>query len=918
MKSRNHFYILHFIIFFYNIFFSHSSKHLSNMYSPNYSILDFSNSFKINNSLSISIWSNEFIFSNKTKTSQHFPYFITTSKTGIISIISQNTTLFSIDLKKKMYKTIFNQENIMKGDNVILPMEGKLFRVKTNFEKETFEEFTTPINELVDMTPFSIWFSEDYYFKGNKTYSIINIINKDKNNDIHDINLSQIIFVDNTLICLQGKEQVWDTTISDIYFNTDIFFNNNGTLKIEENILIYDNNDVLDKYINENIGDKLNDILYIHAYDITKKKYIKIYDFNTYTHIMQNNTIDKNLEEQLISEKLNNDYDKDTKAYYYYNNKIIYQYKYDFIVYYCIVFFIFLCTLILLLNNFIYKSFFVLKVNFKNIFLKKSKNKFQQKNIPSNEIMKSHSVPYIDIFTNVQNYFRPNSFGAKISLKYKINKMRVLINKDIKSIKLPIHCHSSINLKSEMSNNFDFSSSNIISIKKQLCNLKDFKIKNNASQGDNKLQTRLEKDFKEITPIKKSIFRNSIDVLLKAKHKIDEQLYAIKIKKLTNPNEEQSVIAEAQNMKKIRSKHIVEYITCWLDSSVGSFNYLFNDNEQKSKDDINDDDIFFSSKSNSKLGENNFKTLISYEGVKNDHYVKQLYTKDYISDDECTTNKKKKINIDNKFYKKKEENKNSINAKKIPLKEKYSYIDDSSIKNKKFKDQKNLPDLSIYFFIQMEFCQQMTLAQYIEDHSNTKINNKVIYTFTYQLIKSLAKIHSKNIIHANINPENIFVINEDSIKIGDFSSAKDIELKFKKKESKYNTNKLPLSQSYQNIMELMNNDENMETDYIGESLYSSPEQIKGNSVSKKSDIYSVGLVLYEMCECFPDDEKRNKGINFLKKNKIFEEKFRKEYELQCRLILEMIEDDQDKRPSCDELLENKDMQDWKFFVSNES
>ena len=35
----------------------------------------------------------------------------------------------------------------------------------------------------------------------------------------------------------------------------------------------------------------LNDILYIHAYDITKKRYIKIYDFNTYTHIIQNNSV---------------------------------------------------------------------------------------------------------------------------------------------------------------------------------------------------------------------------------------------------------------------------------------------------------------------------------------------------------------------------------------------------------------------------------------------------------------------------------------------------------------------------------------------------------------------------------------------------------------------------------------------------
>ena len=932
MKSRKYFYfyILHFIIFLSKIFFS-NSKLSSNRYSPNYSFLDFSISNNTNNSLSISIWINEFI-SNETNINQKYKYFITTSKTGIISIISQNETLFSIDLKKKMYKTNFTtnftQENLMKGDNGILPMEGKLFRVKTIYAKETFEEFTTPINELVDKTPFYLWFSEDNQFKGNKTFSIINVINKNKNNVFNGIYLNNIILVDNTLICIQDKQQVWDTTITNIYFNKDIkeiFVNNNKKFNIEENILIYENNDIMDEFIKENIGDKLNnDILYIHAYDITKNKYIKIYDYNTYTHIIQNTSFTDNSTEEQKTEKPGHYYDKDTKiTYYYYNNKIIYQYKYDFIVYYCIVFFIFLCTLILLLNNFIYKSFFVLKSNIKNIFLKKGKNKYQQqKNILFNDKMKSHSVSYNDIFINVQNYFRPNSFG-KAPLKNKINKMRVLINKDIKSIKKSEHSNSATNLKSEMNINFDFSSSNIISIKKQLCTLKDSKAKNNFSQqGDNKPQTRLERDFKEITPIKKSIFRNSIDVLLKAKHKIDEQLYTIKIKKLTNPNEEQSVIAEAQNMKKIRSKHIVEYITCWLDSSVGSFNYLFNDNNNNNNDDINDDDIFFSSKSNSKVGENNFKTLISSEGIKNDHYVKQLYTKGYISDDESTTNKKKKVNIDNKFYKKKDENKNSINIninnKKINFKQKYTYIDDSSIKNKKFKDHRNLPDLSIYFFIQMEFCQQMTLAQYIEDHSNTKINNKVIYTFTYQLIKSLAKIHSKNIIHANINPENIFVINEDSIKIGDFSSAKDIELKFKKKVSKYNTNKLPLSQSYQNIMELMNNDDNIETDYVGESLYSSPEQNKGNGVSKKSDIYSVGLVLYEMCECFPDDEKRNKGINFLKKNKVFGEKFRREYELQCRLILQMIEDDQDKRPSCDELLENKDMQDWKYLVSNEN
>ena len=234
------------------------------------------------------------------------------------------------------------------------------------------------------------------------------------------------------------------------------------------------------------------------------------------------------------------------------------------------------------------------------------------------------------------------------------------------------------------------------------------------------------------------------------------------------------------------------------------------------------------------------------------------------------------------------------------------------IKNKKSDTQKDISDLSIYFFIQMEFCQEMTLSRYIKDHSSNKMNNKVIYTFTYQLIKSLAKIHAKNIIHANINPENIFVINEDSIKIGDFSSAKDIELKFKKGKNKYN--KIPHSQSYQNLMELTDNEE-IETDYREESLYSSPEQKKGKGVSKKSDIYSVGLVLYEMCECFPDDDKRNRKIKYLKKYKTFDDKFQKEYGIQCNLILQMIDDDEDQRPSCEEVLDSKYMQNWKFSIN---
>ena len=679
MKSRKYFYILHFIIFSFTLIFSHSAKSSSKLYSPKYSLLNFSSNFSENKS--ISIWTKEYIFPNISKFLEECPYFIGTNKSGLISIISQNNTLFTIDLKKKIYKTNFNEKNIIKGDNVVLPMEGKLFKVKTeNYENEYSDELTTPIKEYVDMTPFYFRFNQYYYFFGNKKYSMIKIMKNENNQLYPEIDLDNIIFVDYNLICLKDSLKVWDTTVTNVFFdsdNGDIFIKNKK-INIAETVLIYENYNILEKYLKEYVGNKYNEFLYIHAYDKKKKKYVKIYDYNTNYNLKRNNTIDINLEEQYIRSYLNNNNNSDILNEFNYNRKIIYQYKFDYIIYYCIVSFIIICSLFFILNDIIYKSCFSLFQNFKNIFSKKPKNKATKENNQK-------------IFTELQEYFKPKS-TSKHPLD--LNKIRSSLQKDIKSIKLNEHSNSSSNLKSYLNKNFNTIYSNKSTVKKNSLILKELAISNEKTKSeevnpDPKAKTRLEKDFKEITPIRKNIYRNSIDVLLKAKHKIDEQLYAIKIKKLTNPNEEQSIIAEAQNMKKIRSKHIVEYITCWLDTSVGNLSYLFNDKIKKQNEEINDDN-FYSSKSNSKVAENNIKSLISNDEIKDDHYIKKLYTKDYLSDDESTSNKKNKINIDNKYYKKKEENNKNKSPKKIKLKEKNTYIDDSSLTNIKSENQKKI------------------------------------------------------------------------------------------------------------------------------------------------------------------------------------------------------------------------------------
>lgn len=911
------FYFLHFIIFSYTFFLSSFLKTSSYLYSPNYSIFNISSNLFQNNPSSFSIWTKEFLFPNKSSFFSDYSYFITTSKVGIISIIYKNKTLFSIDFKKKMCKTNFNQANIIKGDNVILPMEGKLFRVKTNLETENFEEFTTPIKELVDMTPFSLWFSQDYYFTSDKKYFIVKLTKNEKSKVNIDINLDYIIFVDYTLICLKDGIQVWNTTVTNFIF-LDKNENNkikNTNIHIEDNILIYENNDIMEINMKDIFGNKYNDLLFIHGYNKKNKKYVKLYDFNTYIHIIQNNSADNNIEENNNNEFQNKD-----------NNRIniysSYKFEIDLKIYYYFVFFILLFLILLISNNSIYKTFFSLK----DFFSKKYQSKFIDKtliskdkaqNIDEKKEAFNKEVSEKESFKLIRDYFennlihlgdldlKPSKSKEKKHKDSLINDVRFLIQKDFKNIKKNKNSISTGDLNSLLKENNDLISPSKTIISRNPKILKELEISKNNQINDNDNQTRLEKDFKEITLLKKNINKDSFVVILKAKHKIDEQLYTIKIKKLSNPVEEQSVIEEAKNMEKIRSKYIVEYITCWVDTSLGHFEYLFN-NKSKKHEDINNDD-FFSSKKQSKISDKNLKYLISHE-ITDDYYIKQLYTKDYLSEDECPTNTKAKINLDNKYYQKKEESKNNKNNKK---KKKNGYIDDYSIEKKKSENQKDVSDLNVYFFIQMEFCQQITLDKYIKAHISSKINNKVMYTFTYQLIKGLAKIHEKEIIHANINPKNIFVINENLIKIGNFSFAKEIKIKEKQKSNKFN--KMPKSQSSQNIMELIENDD-YEDSNIGESLYLSPEQEIGLRLSKKSDIYSLGLVLYEMCECFSEQKIREISINRLKKYKIFRKKFKNDYFFQYNLIIQMLESDEEKRPSCEELLDSKYMQSWKSTI----
>ena len=932
---------LHFIILSYNFFkcFQTSSKSYS--YSPDYFIENITSIFLQNYSSSILINAKEILFSNKTNLKSIYSHFLVTSKYGNISIISENKNMFTFDFKKKMHKTNIEQTSIINEDKAVLAFEGKLFIVNNNLEVQNFEEFTTPISELVEMTPFSLWFMPEYYFLSTKNYSIIKIINNNPNKFNFDIDINLIVFIDYTLICLKDKEQVWNATITNAYFLGKNDENNikNKKIIIDELMLIYENNEILEKNIKNIVGSKYNDILSIHGYDKVKKKYVKIYDFNTFNHIVQNNTLN-NIEEK------NNIIN---------GSEYVEKYEqshYNFIYIMSLLFLIILCIISLIfydyISKFIYYIFgkqihlsknpiideiiikekknvnisnhnedeFIFQ-NIRDIFLDNNNSKMDDNN--NNDLIKRKKT--IDFKASKKNLeiigINPENDKKNMlkSLRKNLNitkSKKSLSDKNIKRFK---EIKKSLNISSFSNSNTELNEvpqknneKNQISSEKKY--FKDIlNIKKEISSPSSSL-TRLEKDFKDITLIKKS----NIGIILKARHKIDEETYAIKIMKLSNPNDEQSVISEAKNMTKIHTKHIIEYITCWFDKSLGKYEYFFgeeNDNESFSQSNENEEKNFSSSKTNKKVfkEDNNFTHQISQDQTKEDDYIKQLYEKSSFSDNEYFVNKKKLINLENKFYQKKNNEEN-----KFKYTSKNSCLDDSLIESK--INQKDIPNLNMYFFIQMEYCQGLNLSEYINNNIKTGINSKIIYLFTYQIIKSLAKIHENKIVHRGINPENIFVINESQIKIGGFSSAKEIKssIHIKKVNKK---KKIMYSQSTGNLGIFANNlqENDLDKENFGHSLYLSPEQEQGYQVTKKSDIYSAGLVIYTMCECI-EKSKRQKIITDLKKKKIVSEKFKNLFDIQYKLILKMIEDDPENRPNCDILLNSEEMKKWKNSIDD--
>lgn len=404
--------------------------------------------------------------------------------------------------------------------------------------------------------------------------------------------------------------------------------------------------------------------------------------------------------------------------------------------------------------------------------------------------------------------------------------------------------------------------------------------------------SRFENDFETIRCLGKGGF----GVVFEVKQKYDECKYAIK--RITLPKEEQSrdrVMREVKVLAKLEHQNIVRYFGSWLeyppngwqqqhdqkwiDDDHSSFFDDIYSSDQKVKrsksvciniplkdiesdisvidkyhEDLNDDDsfiVFENSKSNK---------------LEHDKSVEINNHNDLIDSGQCITTTESVVSsiaLSDHLKKK-------IDWKK-PGRKHYSWdvsFNSSSLKNK----QQNPP---VYLYIQMQLCREQSLKEWLTLHKERDFEQ--VLNFFSQILEAVEYVHHKGLIHRDLKPSNIFFSLNGQIKVGDFGLVKDVEDAFDLQMIKKGT-----MFSWGHTVE------------VGTQLYMSPEQFKSRVYDNKVDIYSLGLIFFELLVPFSTEMERIKKLTDVKKNN-YPPDFPKKYPDEYLLLQNMLCDDPSKR-----------------------
>ncbi|XP_020600739.1 eukaryotic translation initiation factor 2-alpha kinase 1-like [Orbicella faveolata] len=221
--------------------------------------------------------------------------------------------------------------------------------------------------------------------------------------------------------------------------------------------------------------------------------------------------------------------------------------------------------------------------------------------------------------------------------------------------------------------------------------------------------------------------------------------------------------------------------------------------------------------------------------------------------------------------------------------------------------------LGMVLFIQMQLCTTTLRDWLVKRNENitvpdSQVDKAAIVDIFRQVVEGVRYIHSQALLHRDLKPRNIFLHGlrhhkeerptSFQVKIGDFGLARKEVVVSPGASS-------PLASLIEPLTPLFPpgfSGKDAPTAGVGTCTYASPEQLRNNIYDNKADIYSLGIILFELFCPFGTEMERVKNIKDLRQGRLPQD-FCEQWPEESKLILKMIDENPSNRPTAESLLE---------------
>uniref|UniRef100_A0A6J0UQ68 PRKR-like endoplasmic reticulum kinase n=1 Tax=Pogona vitticeps TaxID=103695 RepID=A0A6J0UQ68_9SAUR len=210
--------------------------------------------------------------------------------------------------------------------------------------------------------------------------------------------------------------------------------------------------------------------------------------------------------------------------------------------------------------------------------------------------------------------------------------------------------------------------------------------------------------------------------------------------------------------------------------------------------------------------------------------------------------------------------------------------------------QKAIPTTpKVYLYIQMQLCRKENLKDWMNRRCTMEERERTECLLIFlQIAEAVNFLHSKGLMHRDLKPSNIFFTMDDIVKVGDFGLVTAMD------QDEEEDSVLTPMPAY-----------DRHTGQVGTKLYMSPEQVYGNAYSHKVDIFSLGLILFELLYPFSTQMERIRTLSEVR-NLTFPPLFIQKYPQEYAMVKDMLSSSPVERPEAADIIENPLFEDLEF------